>query len=121
MKHLSHTTLVNEVISKVNADSGTLTFKTESGRNVEFHHYQDCCESVYISKIKGDLNSLIGKKITCVEEYFPDIEGAGLDERPYDSYTITQHVFTAGDIKVTVYWLGESNGYYSESVHIREW
>jgi len=87
----------------------------------KFYHESDCCESVYIDDITGDLNDLVGKPLDIVEVVRYDDtmpEGMGL-EKPEDSFTWTFYKFATIKGWVDVRWLGESNGYYSEEVDFK--
>lgn len=89
-------------------------------------HFQDCCESVYIESIIGDICELIGSPITLAEEvsnnYYSTDESRllhalmgplpGSDE----SYTWTFYKLATVKGYVDIRWYGTSNGYYSESV-----
>ena len=76
-------------------------------------HDQDCCESVSIYEVHGDPQDLVGTPILLAEE----IEGECLEPPPNaDSYTWTFYKLATIKGYVTIRWLGESNGYYSESV-----
>ncbi len=100
-------------------DSEGIAFKTESGKVFNMYHDQDCCESVRIVQIDGDVADLVG-------EVFDAREESG--ETPADyadfnfdySYTWTFYVIRTERGTVTIRWLGESNGYYSESVSFKE-
>jgi hypothetical protein len=87
-----------------------------------FYHDQDCCEGVQVEDIVGDLNDLVGKPLDIVEEveHVSDFTPAGVEppEDP-DSYTWTFYKFATIKGWVDVRWLGESNGYYSESVDFK--
>jgi len=85
-----------------------------------FYHSQDCCESVSINDIIGDLDDLIGSPIVLAEEVsneelLKEVE----DDCNYESYTWTFYRFGTVKGTVTVRWLGVSNGYYSEGVSFR--
>jgi hypothetical protein len=80
-----------------------------------FGHYQDCCESVDINDIVGDLQDLVGEPLLIAEEVSGATEP---DEEHYESYTYTFYKFATRKGYVDVRWLGESNGYYSESVDL---
>ena len=92
----------------------TLVFENASERFVFFHH-QDCCERVDINDIVGDLQDLVGEPLLIAEEVSGATEP---DEEHYESYTYTFYKFATRKGYVDVRWLGESNGYYSESVSL---
>lgn len=81
-----------------------------------FYHNQDCCESVYIEDVAGELEDLSLGVITEAEEYTKE---AG--EEVYDSGTYTFYKFSSTRGCVNIRWIGESNGYYSESVDYFSW
>lgn len=95
---------------------GEMVFVTEDGRRFVFAHSQDCCETVYINDIVGDLNDLVGEPLLRAEE------STNVDlpapSKYADSYTWTFYKFATRKGYVDVRWLGESNGYYSESVDL---
>lgn len=93
--------------------AGDMTFRSLEGSVFNFYHHQDCCERVEVADIIGDIADLIGSPIVEAEE----VSSAGFDppEHP-DSYTWTFYRFSTAKGTVTVRWLGESNGYYSEAV-----
>lgn len=96
------------------AGGDCLTMRDEDGRVFEFYHEQDCCERVHIEDIAGDLDDLVGSPLLVAEEV--SNEGAEPPDQSDDSYTWTFYRFATVRGTVTVRWLGESNGYYSESV-----
>lgn len=98
-------------------DGERLVFENDTERYI-FYHSQDCCESVYIESISGDLNDLIGVPLLLAEEVSSDDEGP-LNEYE-DSYTWTFYMFATIKGYVDVRWYGSSNGYYSESVNLRK-
>lgn len=91
-----------------------IIFELDNKEAILMYHEQDCCESVYIDEIHGDLNNLIGSEILMVEE----IEGESPSEvgSYVESYTWTFYKLATVKGYVTIRWFGESNGYYSESV-----
>ena len=96
-------------------DSDEMLFETAQGERFMFAHSQDCCESVRINDITGDLQDLVGSPLLMAEE----VRGATEpDEEHYESYTYTFYKFATRKGYVDVRWLGESNGYYSESVEL---
>lgn len=106
-------TLVAVVGLDVSSDS--ITFSCSDGAEFVMYHSQDCCESVAINDVEGDIADLIGSPLVICEEVessnFPDPPGEYVD-----SYTWTFYRIATVKGFVVVRWLGESNGYYSESV-----
>lgn len=103
----------------VNADQNRLTMITVNGKVFVFYHDQDCCESVNISDIVGDLTDLVGSPILLAEEIIHEgenPEGVTAPDFQDDSYTWTFYKFATLKGYVDVRWYGESNGYYSETV-----
>lgn len=86
----------------------------DAGKGFRFYHSQDCCESVNIDDIVGDLTDLVGSPIVEAVEVSTEDEPA--PENADDSHTWTFYRFSTVKGTVTVKWLGTSNGYYSESV-----
>ena len=92
-----------------------IVFKTAQGDVYRMMHEQDCCESVYIESIVGDLEDLIGSPVLLAEE----VSSEGLDppHEDYESYTWTFYKLATINGSVTIRWFGSSNGCYSESVY----
>ncbi len=92
-----------------------IIFTTEDGTQYRMYHLRDCCESVYLQDIEGDLDDLIGNPILQAEESTNSENTFGMIPDP-DSFTWTFYRLATIKGYVTLRWLGESNGYYSESV-----
>jgi len=104
-------------------DSGDIRFSTTDGKKYLMNHHQDCCESVYVYEIFGQLSDLIGKPLTIATENTGTESPAGCPDQQdscYESHTWTEYTFATEDHTVRIVWLGTSNGYYSESVQIEE-
>ena len=109
-------------ISGAEKGSDEILFRLADGRTFKMFHGQDCCEQVDIEDIIGDVNDLIGMPFTMAEEVTHQDEtpdGVDPPEHP-DSYTWTFYKLATVKGYVTIRWLGESNGYYSESVDFVE-
>jgi len=107
--------LIGQIITQIERVSDDeLHFTLENGRKYRMYHRQDCCESVYIEDIIGDLDDLIGSTVTMAE----GVTETGSND--WDTYTWTFYKFATAKGYVTIRWYGASNGYYSESVDIEE-
>ena len=104
-----------------NVNDEELVFTTTDGKRYKLHHYQDCCESVTIESIVGDLADLVGEPLLVAEESTSDKNPEGVTKEYYQySFTWTFYKFATRKGYVDVRWYGESNGYYSESVDFAE-
>jgi hypothetical protein len=94
-------------------------YLTESNY-VRMYHEQDCCETVHIEDICGDLEDLVGAPLLEAEEVEGYTAGPLKEEDEYadESYTWTFYKFATRKGAVTIRWYGSSNGYYSESVTV---
>ena len=107
-----------KVFTRVTGSVGgdTLVFETATERFV-FFHSQDCCECVDINDITGDLQDLVGEPLLIAEEVSGETP-VDFEEEDHESVTWTFYKFATRKGYVDVRWLGESNGYYSESVSL---
>lgn len=109
--------LVGRVLYRVDQiGDEELRFYLTEDHYVRMYHQQDCCESVTIEDIVGDLDDLVGTPLLLAEE----VSGNNPEpsEEYYDSYTWTYYRFRTIKGSVDIRWYGTSNGYYSESVDI---
>lgn len=102
----------------VNKAQDEIRFVVDDGAEYLMYHSQDCCESVSIESIVGDLQDPIGTPILKAEEATSDEAPSDVTqpEYGYDSTTWTFYKLATAKGYVDIRWLGESNGYYSESV-----
>lgn len=112
--------MVGRVMTNVTGDVGddVMVFEAQDGSRFTFVHHQDCCESVSIEDICGDLSDLVGVPLSEAEEVSSD--GRDEPEIQAESYTWTFYRFASPKGTVTVRWLGTSNGYYGEGVYFEE-
>lgn len=106
--------LQGETLSYVDQSDDQILLTTKSGRKIMIYHEQDCCESVRIEDTEGNWKDLIGRVLLYVGEDTDDVE---LD---WGSGTKTTFTFKVDGDTVISRWIGESNGYYSEKVDIKE-
>lgn len=114
--------LVGKTLSEIKDNGDVLIFIVDDGTEYKMYHAQDCCESVTIEDINGDLNDLIGTPILLAEEisnYEPVSDEDKQKTKEADEWgSCTWTFYKLATIKgyVDIRWFGESNGYYSESV-----
>jgi len=108
--------LVGEVLTYIDTDqkNNEIMLTTESGKIIKIFHEQDCCECVSIKDTEGEWHKLVGKVI--VEASKDESQG----QAECGSRTETSLKFRVDDATVISRWIGESNGYYSESVDIED-
>lgn len=116
--------LTGKTITAINGSAGDdrMTFKCDDGTAYVMYHSQDCCESVSIEDIVGDLRDLIGSPILRAEESTSDTRPSDLPEPDYEDESQTWTFYKLATIKgyVDIRWHGSSNGYYSESVDFEQ-
>ena len=113
---LSFEDLKGEILSKVeNQNNEYIVFTLANGEQYQLYHSQNCCESVKVEDIIGDLDDLVGSPILMAEEA---TNRDDKKEQEYSDESFTWTFYKLATIKgyVTIRWYGSSNGYYSESV-----
>mgnify|MGYP007069479737 CR=1 FL=1 len=108
--------LLGKTLVSIEKTEDELTFTTTEGEVFKSYHNQDCCESVEIEDICGDLQDLIGTPITLAEETFKE----GGESTQCESSTYTFYKFATVKGYVDLRWYGISDGYYSERVSLVE-
>lgn len=110
--HVDVSEMLNQTFTSVRADNETVTFENDKVRYVLYHN-QDCCESVVVEEIIGDLEDLENLPLLIARE---DSNADGEELPNEESYTWTFYNFATYKGYVTIRFLGTSNGYYSEDV-----
>lgn len=110
--------LLGKTITKIGEASDELIFYTSDGQRYRQYHQQDCCESVSIEEIIGDLGDLLDSPRLLAEEVSYEGENPeGVKVPEYqDSFTWTFYKLATMKGRVTIRWYRDSNGYYSERV-----
>lgn len=114
--------LIDKVITKIRGmepDSVAVEIFFSDGSAWLMDHTPECCEDVRLYDIIGDPNDLIGHPLLTAEEVSnaDDPEGVGCG---CESHTWTFYRFATIKGLVVLRWLGESNGFYGESVDFME-
>jgi hypothetical protein len=112
--------LLGKTLTNIEDSSDEIRFHCSDGTSYMMHHVQDCCEGVSIEDIEGELKDLLDSPILLAEEVSnPEYEEEWLKKQEWtpESYTWTFYKLATINGYVTIRWLGESNGYYSESVN----
>ncbi|MFY8211697.1 MAG: DUF7448 domain-containing protein [Candidatus Nanopelagicus sp.] len=116
-RYVNFADLKDKVLKEVKQDGDReLYFTTTEGDTFKLYHEQDCCESVYIESIVGDLEDLVGWPILVAEHACGDSPND--DEETLFDDSNSWAFYKIATIKgyVDIRWVGSSNGYYSESV-----
>lgn len=106
--------LKGQIFNKVERVKEKIIFENNKVK-YELYHEQDCCESVYIEDICGDLNDLVDTPITFASESYSDADNHDDDSSTWSFYKIAT---IKGWVDIRFY--GSSNGYYSEDAHLYE-
>lgn len=109
------TELMYKILVKVEGahyGSDSIVFTTSDGEVYQMTHTQECCESVTLDDVCGDVDDILESPITLAEEVDGDLDGKDGD----GSYTWTFYKLATIKGYVTLRWYGSSNGCYSEDV-----
>ena len=112
--------LEGRILSNVKFDDDEIRLYLTENHYVIMYHGQDCCESVYVDDVNGDIQDLVGTPILLAEEVSSSDVGfqESKHEHRYESVTWTFYRFRTIKGSVDVRWCGTSNGYYSEGVDV---
>ena len=116
--HVDFSSLVGKTITEIEGGfdgSEAIVFTCSDGTMYRMFHSQDCCESVSVEDIVGDIEKLIG---SVVQSAYADSNytDSGDGDEKWTFYRIT----TMNGETVTIRWYGTSNGYYSTDVSFVE-
>ena len=112
---------IGKTLVSVEKSFDSIVFKFSDGSSYMMYHSQDCCESVTVDDIDGDLDDLVGSPIfKCRRKnLFVRLLQLIVKLPEYaDSYTWTFYKLETIKATVIIKWFGTSNGYYSEEVDI---
>jgi hypothetical protein len=107
-------------ITGMEVGSEEITITCDSGQKYRMDHYQNCCETVQVEDVCGDVSDLIGSPILQAEESTSEEHPEGVTKKYDDSFTWTFYRIATIKGSVVIRWYGESNGYYSERVDFEE-
>ena len=99
--------------------SEAIIFTLSNGNKYKMFHDQDCCEEVFLSEVIGDIEDIVNTPILVAEKVVNDELNTPKDyvyDKWNDCHTWTFYKLRTIKGDVTLRWLGESNGYYSEEV-----
>lgn len=119
--HCPISTLIGKTLVRAEQiGEDVIVFVSDAGEAYRMWHSQDCCETVAVEDIAGDLTDLIGSPIVQAEEATnsenPKSETFGDHTYEDESHTWTFYKLATNKGSVTIRWYGSSNGYYSEGV-----
>ena len=114
-KNCEFSVLVGKTLASIEGwteHSEELVFVTTEGERYHMWHQSDCCESVTLVDLDGEARNICGGPITSAHSETFDASKVSRG----DSETWTFYKIACGWQNATLRWVGESNGYYSESV-----
>jgi hypothetical protein len=116
MNELEFSVLVGKTIAEVRHSADEIKFICTDGSEYQQYHVSDCCESVTVEDICGDLNDITGAPVLSAEVVTSAENPPDIKKEYQDSFTWTFYKIQTQKGAVTIRWYGSSNGYYSESV-----
>ena len=107
--------LIGKIITKVVCTDNEVYITTSDCEHYLMSHIQDCCETVYLESVVGDINDVVGYPVLNAELKTNKTNTFG---KEYIGESFTWTFYTIATIKgyVDLRFLGASNGYYSERV-----
>ncbi len=121
--HVDFSELVGKTLVEVINTGDEMKFICSDGSQYKQYHFQDCCESVSVEDICGDIQDIIGSPIVVADvstsserQSWETKYGPGEEYYYPDSFTWTFYKLDTIKGGITIRWYGTSNGYYGESV-----
>ena len=99
-------------------------FVLTDGTKCSIYHNQDCCEVVQLVKVIGDPTAVLGQPIKVATDDHPDDPEWMPEYKDLggESYTWTRYqIITESGVELELWFIGESNGYYSETMSFGGW
>ena len=116
---IDFSSLLGKVMKEVDVGNDNIKFVTVDGEVYNMYHCQDCCESVSVESVVGDVQDLIGVPLLVAEQSSSNANPDGAEVSEYqESFTWTFYKLATIKGYVDIRWYGESNGYYSEGVSL---
>lgn len=122
MRNLDFSVLQGQTLVSVEgatAGSEQITFTLADGRRFQLYHEQDCCETVNLEDVCGDITDLIGVPLA-LAECVNNVDPPDIAKRYEDCPEWTFYKLVTNKGAVTLRWYGDSNGYYSTDVTFAE-
>lgn len=107
--------LKGQTIKSIDIGKDSIDFETDLGK-YHISHGQDCCEVVRFVKTVGDINNLLNSPITLAQDDHPNDPDWYSDRYRDDSHTWTAFFLETEKGRVEFWALGESNGWYGETM-----
>ena len=101
-----------------NSDDSDTIITTSDGSIYTLTHIQDCCEHVRVYGSVGNIDDVLNAEVIAAEDTNPMDNPNAPDYKYYESATWSQFRIVTNKGSFEIWWLGESNGYYSESVSV---
>ena len=111
-KQVDFHSLIGQTITELSTGDDT-HITTNTGKYIIFHS-QDCCERVGLEKVIGNIDDVLNSPITLAEEDSQDPDW--YTEKFWESHTWSAFYLETEKGRVELWFLGQSNGYYGESM-----
>lgn len=107
--------LVGQTIVYVEGDGSPI--KTAEGNTYGLRHQQSCCESVDYIRTDGNIVDLLNTPVLeAYSDHPSDCPGYPVKNRFVESHTWSRFYIRTAAGEVTFWYLGQSNGYYGETM-----